>query len=300
MSIFFALAVPSIGQMQGELQGAWSGLWLEKQALGFHSCLALICSMAMMWRGRAYWPWCIGIVLSLIAIVGSQGVTALGMTAIAVATGLWIRLFYHGFASKLTGSWIAAFAALALIPALTGAFDAVLRLSGKTSDLSGRREIWEGVTTVADMRPMQGWGFQAIWRTKDDMTSPLQWILERADFVPANAHSSWLDIYLQLGQPGVILLAICMIWAWLSLFFKAKIDNRALAFSGATFAAITFISFSETNLVMPMDLQWALVCLLAVKLYLTPPITDTVQRPLIEPQTAQGSLDGDLYTYGDN
>jgi exopolysaccharide production protein ExoQ len=295
-SVVIAVTIPSLGQMQGELQGAWSGVWLEKQALGFYASLALICALAMVWRGPRYWYWWLAIGMCVIAILGSTGVTAIGMAAIGVATALWLRLFYHDFSSKLTGSWLAALAGIAAVPALMGAFDIVLRITGKTSDLSGRREIWEGVTTVANMRPMEGWGFQSIWRTKDDMTSPLHWILERAEFVPANAHSSWLDMYLQLGQVGVILLGLCMFWVWGSLIVKSGIENRHLAFAGAVFAAITFISFSETNLVMPMDLQWTLAQILSVKILLTPTTTSKSTAP-IQPHEIGQPEDENWFTY---
>jgi exopolysaccharide production protein ExoQ len=117
---------------------------------------------------------------------------------------------------------------------------------------------------------MTGWGFQTIWTGEFIMTSPYQWIMDWTDFKPANAHSAWLDVYLQLGRPGVAILAFCLGWAWFGVLFKSPHDGAAAAFAGANLMAITFISFTETNLAGTMDLQWLLFVLISTKLFATP------------------------------
>lgn len=299
ISLLLALLAPEIGQMQGELQGAWSGAWAEKQSLGFHACLGMIAALAMVWRGHGYHVWWIGVVICLIAIVGSRGTTALIMAAVGLALGVWFRVFYNGFARKLIGSWVAFAGAIILVPLSAFVYETVLNASGKTDDLSGRREIWESVNMVGNMRPDHGWGYQAIWRNKDDPTSPMQWVIENAQFTPANAHSSWLDMYLQLGKPGVVLLAICLLWAWAALIIKSGVNNRVLSFCAASLGAITFISFSETNLAVPMEFQWFLVTLIGTKLYLTP-AADHEKKPnshSLSTAPDAGTFDGDTFTY---
>jgi hypothetical protein len=57
--------------------------------------------------------------------------------------------------------------------------------------------------------------------------------------------------------------------------------------------AITFISFTETNLMAPMDLQWFLVVLLATKLHLE-------YRAQPKPDKGHpngGTMDGDTFTF---
>jgi exopolysaccharide production protein ExoQ len=300
-SIILAVFLPKMGQMQGELAGAWSGAWDEKQSLGFHACFGLVAAMAMLWRGPKYRLWWIGIALCLVAIVGSTGKTALVMVVVAIAAGLWLRIFYRGFFGKVTGSWLAALGGIALVPLASGTLGFLLTAFGKSTDFTGRTGVWEAVKNVADMRPNQGWGFQTIWRDKDSMTSPFQWITDRVEFLPANAHSSWLDAYLQLGRPGVVLLVVCMVWAWLGIFVRPKTSNIAIAFSGAILAAITFISFTETNLVTSMELQWVLVVLLTTKLFLGD--SDTSESPAnsnqMEAEAHSGILEGDTFTYSD-
>ncbi|NJR20574.1 MAG: O-antigen ligase family protein [Hyphomonadaceae bacterium] len=213
LSVALALIAPQIGQMQGELAGAWSGVWAEKQALGFHASLALLAALAMLWRGEQMWVWVGAIGLSLMIIIASRSTTAIVMTGIGVGLLTWFGLFYRGFAAKLIGTWVAYAGAILAVPLSAYAYEALLTVSGKTSDLSGRREIWDGVRALGDMRPELGWGYQGIWRGEQDMISPMQWIIDRAQFAPANAHSSWLDAYVQLGSP----VWCCWWFVWFGL-----------------------------------------------------------------------------------
>jgi exopolysaccharide production protein ExoQ len=295
LSVLLAVGLPKIGQMQGLHQGAWAGAWAEKQGMGIYASLGFVAALAMASRGLKYALWWLAALLCLVAIAGTTSKTALVMTLVALAVGLWLRIFYRGMLGKVMGGWVIALGAILAVPVATGQFDFVLKALGRTSDLTGRTDVWEAVRKVAEMRPDQGWGFQAVFRGKDIMTSPFQWISERTDFLPANAHSSWLDIYIQLGNIGVALLVIAMVWTWAGLFFARKVDNYALAFTGATLAAITFISFTETNLVAPMELQWFLVVLLACKLYMPAESADT--GGLAQEDDQNGLLNGDTFTY---
>jgi exopolysaccharide production protein ExoQ len=295
-SVVLAIVMPSIGQMQGDHQGAWAGAWAEKQAMGIYACLGVLAALAMAWMGPKYWPWWIVVIICALGVIGSTSKTALVMMFGAVLAAFWLRIFYRGFMGKVIGGWFAAFGAILAIPIATGSFDFALKALGRTSDLTGRTDVWEAVQNVANMRSNQGWGFQAVFRGKDDMTSPYQWITEATDFLPANAHSSWLDIYLQLGRPGFILLCLSMVWVWLGLIVGRKIDNYALSFAGATIAALTFVSFTETNLVAPMELQWFLIVLLGAKLFVP---LGQLDRPAQTNTAASqdGVLDGDTFTY---
>jgi exopolysaccharide production protein ExoQ len=290
-SLIVVVAMPSVGRMQDIHLGAWSGAWAEKQGMGIYASHGLMAALTMVWRGQAYRWWWLGVLICAIGIIGTTSKTALIMTFLALAVGFWFRIFYRGLLGKVIGGWLAALGAILIIPIATGSVDGLLKAMGKSSDLTGRADIWSAVQKVADMRPDHGWGYQAIFRGKDDMTSPYQWINEWTDFLPANAHSSWLDVYVQLGHIGVALLIACVIWAWIGLFVTREKSNRSIAFIAATLAPITFISFTETNLLVGMELQWILFTLLACKLFMPgdeQAATDSGQ---------DGTLAGDTFTY---
>lgn len=92
--------------------------------------------------------------------------------------------------------------------------DALLGALGKGSDLTGRIEIWEAVWARAIERPVLGNGFASPWVPWDPAFDG--WILNHGLTV-FHAHNMWLDVFLQLGIVGVLLMAI----AWLALLWRA-------------------------------------------------------------------------------
>lgn len=293
LSLFLVFAMPSVGTMQDIHQGAWSGAWAEKQGMGIYASHGLLVSLAMVWRGPSYRWWWLGVAMCGVAIIGTTSKTALMMTVLALAFGFWLRIFYRGVLGKVIGGWLAALGAILAIPIATGALDFLLKALGKSTDLTGRTDIWAAVQKIGDMRPDRGWGYQAVFRGEDDITSPYQWITQWTDFSPVNAHSSYLDMYLQLGHTGVALLVVCVIWSWIGLFMARGISNDVMSFAGATLLSVTFTSFTETNLMAPMELQWVLIILLGSKL-LMPAETNTT--PIAQ---SHGTLRGDTFTYED-
>ncbi|GAA2894020.1 O-antigen ligase family protein [Microbacterium esteraromaticum] len=92
--------------------------------------------------------------------------------------------------------------------------DSLLALLGKGSDLTGRIEIWQAVWDRAITRPVLGNGFSSPWVPWDPAFDG--WILNHGLSV-FHAHDMWLDVFLQLGVVGVVLMAV----AWLALTWRA-------------------------------------------------------------------------------
>lgn len=298
ISVLLALALPRAGVMQEIHAGAWAGAWPEKQLLGIFACHGVIATLAMASMGRksSLW-WLLGTGVCFVAIIGSTGKTALLMCFMAVATGIWLKIFNRGVLGAVIAGWLGLVVGGLGILLVSGGLDYILNALGRTSDLTGRTEIWDAVKKLGDMRPMTGWGFLSIWRGEDVMTSPYQWVMEWTDFKPANAHSAWLDIYIQLGRPGFVLLALCVGWAWYAILFRGNVNHTATAFAGANLMGVSFISFTETNLVGAMDMQWLFVPLLGAKLYYD--YRQPKQRPDTsdKPRKGSGYLDGDTFTF---
>jgi hypothetical protein len=70
-------------------------------------------------------------------------------------------------------------------------------------------------------------------------------------------------------------------------------EGASNAFAGAVLMAVTFTSFTETNLMAPMDLQWTLVPLIATKLWLDFRF-EKAKKPML---SEAGKLDGDVFTF---
>lgn len=95
--------------------------------------------------------------------------------------------------------------------------DALFGVLGRGADLVGREGVWAEVIARADQHPVVGWGFSTPWIATEPLIDG--WILDDGR-TAVQAHSMWLDAYLQLGGIGVFLLALVFLaYVWRSWFF---------------------------------------------------------------------------------
>jgi O-antigen ligase len=90
-------------------------------------------------------------------------------------------------------------------------------LVGRESDLTGREGIWDVVLAKAWERPWTGWGFATPWNPADPAFD--RWIVDHGQTV-MQAHNMWVDVFLQLGIIGVVLIAMTYLaFVWRAWFF---------------------------------------------------------------------------------
>ncbi|MFT4135095.1 O-antigen ligase family protein [Microbacterium sp.] len=95
--------------------------------------------------------------------------------------------------------------------------DALLDVLGRSSDLTGRSDIWAAVWARAMERPVLGWGFSTPWVPTDPAFDG--WIVDHGQTV-MQAHDMWLDVLLQLGVVGAAVMAFAYLaFVWRSWFF---------------------------------------------------------------------------------
>jgi hypothetical protein len=82
-------------------------------------------------------------------------------------------------------------------------FPQILRLLGKSSDLTNRGEIWTAVIDLAQQRPVFGWGWVSYWVP---WVAPFDHLAENNGVRQLHAHDAWLDIWLQLGIVGLVVM----------------------------------------------------------------------------------------------
>jgi hypothetical protein len=117
---------------------------------------------------------------------------------------------------------------------LTGALgfwllrDPLFTLLGRSSDLTGREEIWQAVLERAVQQPLIGWGYSTPWIATDPAFD--EWIVDHGQTV-MQAHNMWVDVFLQLGLIGVFLMGVLYLaFIWRSWFFavdRPRWDLRA-------------------------------------------------------------------------
>lgn len=93
----------------------------------------------------------------------------------------------------------------------------ILRLLGKSSDLTGRVTIWRSVYHLAVERPVVGWGWTGWWQP---YLSPFADLAHRKGVVYLQAHNAYLDVWFQLGFIGLALFLAVIVttaarsWWW--------------------------------------------------------------------------------------
>jgi exopolysaccharide production protein ExoQ len=76
---------------------------------------------------------------------------------------------------------------------------------GKDPTLTGRTNIWPQVLEMIWAKPWLGYGYNGFW---NDWNSPGATVWYAVNWTPPNAHSGFLDLWLDVGLLGVIIFAI--------------------------------------------------------------------------------------------
>lgn len=100
-----------------------------------------------------------------------------------------------------------AVSGVALVTTLWLLREDLFELLGRSSDLSGRKEIWATVGERFSESPIFGWGYSVPWVPTDPFFDG--WIIDRGVTV-MQAHSTWFDVAMQLGVVGVLFFAVAL------------------------------------------------------------------------------------------
>lgn len=153
----------------------------------------------------------------------------------------------------------------------------LLGLLGRSADLTGRSDkIWTKVLERAGEHPIFGNGFSSPWIPTDPAFD--EWITDHGITV-FHAHNMWLDVLLQLGAVGVVLMAVAygtLLWrSWFFAVDRPRWDlDGARPFSPLTllpslFTVVLLVQgFSESTPIMLWG--WMLLVLLSFKLKSVP------------------------------
>ncbi|WOF24189.1 O-antigen ligase family protein [Microbacterium betulae] len=259
----------------GRLQGAVG----NSNLLGILCLLALVV-FALRLADRApspamRWIWTVvaaylfvraGSATALVAVVAVVGVLA--------AAVLMRRAERPDERSRLYALFT-AIAAAGIVLVLV-ARDRLLELVGREGDLTGREGIWGAVFERAIERPVAGNGFASPWLPWDPAFD--RWIVDHGITV-FHAHNMWLDVFLQLGGVGVVLVAgafAALVWrSWFFAVDRPRWDIRA----DRPYQAVALLPTLVVTMLLVQGLTesgpimlwgWLLVTMLAFKIKSAP------------------------------
>jgi len=200
--------------------GRIQGIVGNANHLGFLALLGLIAFSIQWATGNAGKRWSIiWITLAALTLFLTRSATVSVALAAAVVTLLGLLLIRSRHTERARRLTAVGFVAISVAGA-GAAFalrDTIFGLLGKSSDLTGRAEIWQSVIALAEQRPAFGWGWISFWMP---WVEPFKDRVVRNGVVQVQAHDAWLDVWLQLGYIGVFVFAALVIStlvrAWLA------------------------------------------------------------------------------------
>jgi exopolysaccharide production protein ExoQ len=214
-----------------DFEGRIQGIMGNANLLGPVALLAIIVFSIRLASGAPrrflLWTW-IGVAAFLFVRAGSATayVAAAGVAIVLTTVLLMRRTKRPGERTR----YYVAYAAVGVggLFALWALRDAIFGALGRTADLTGREAIWDAVLARAAERPWVGWGFATPWAPWEPAFDG--WIIDHGQTV-LQAHNMWVDVRMQLGIIGVVLLALLYLaFVWRSWFFavdRPRWDLRA-------------------------------------------------------------------------
>ena len=180
-------------------------------------------------------------------------ILVLGLTVYFSLRKLSVNSSRVGYAIMFSVGGVALFFSLANLILDTSLLRIIASIFGRDATLTGRTDlIWSKLVPIAMEHPILGVGYGAFWiKSIDfDFTMPIN-----------QAHNGYLDVFMELGIVGLVLLCICL----LSYFVKARlsfdIDRDWASLQMAFLAMVIVHNWTETSFLRSTILMWNLFLL---------------------------------------
>ncbi|TAM83892.1 MAG: O-antigen ligase family protein [Acidobacteria bacterium] len=136
-------------------------------------------------------------------------------------------------------------------------FTSIVQLFGRNSTLTGRTDLWKALIAM-DTHPLFGTGFESFW-----LGNRLEQLWSMFPWQPNEAHNGYLEVYLNLGWVGVILLANLLVTGYRRLIDVYRRDPMAGSLRLAYFSAAAAYNFAEAGFRM-LDPMWIFLLLAVI------------------------------------
>lgn len=293
LSILFIRFYPSLGRFYSR-GGApeWTGVGTDKNALGM---ICMLFGVSLLWRGLTIYKsrggkrrrqelWAIGVVfamiLYLLLIANSQTALACFVMAdlLIVATAFRPAFRKPGFVSLLAGGMLTVSFCVLFLGIGGGALSAI----GRDSSLTGRTQVWQTVLPYAKS-PWFGAGYENFW-----IGERIQ-LFNRILGGLNQAHNGYIEIYLNLGWVGLILLSAIIVAGYRNIMKGLRSSPETSRLKLAFFFICLVYNFTEASFKMmsPVWILFLLAVMAVPKQILRSRISvSAVQGPAVEVGTS--------------
>ena len=185
-------------------EATWNGLFPHKNGFGHVLAIGTVCVLSLGLRTRVSYMLsgiCFAGILALTAAAQSR--TSLLISLLMVSLWPLLTVLHWRQRTRRTLGMVISLIAVGLLYVGLQAADALAAGLGRSSDMTGRTEIWAlSVDSILD-RPVLGFGLSGFWDVSEDSAR----IRSVIGWDTPYAHSAYIDTTLQLGVVGLILCA---------------------------------------------------------------------------------------------
>lgn len=280
LSILMVFAVPSIGVHQDVNAGMWRGIWYEKNQMGM--VMAAGGTAAAAWAASEDGRWktpLLTILLCFLLVLAARSKTSLLciMLGVGMVGALWtlkrggpalaVATVWMGVVGGAAGWWLWTYESAEILAAL-----------GKDPSLTGRTGIWDALFVKIAERPWTGYGYNAFWGLDSE---PALWVRYQTGWVVPSAHNGWIDLLVQLGWPGAVLVGTIMTSSYVLTLLRLPTAGLREGFWGIAYLSVyVLLTFSESVLLSAQSLPWTLcLAILARAVYPEPPFDRVTLAP---------------------
>jgi exopolysaccharide production protein ExoQ len=263
LSLACILFLPSYGISNSvEDHGQWRGIFSQKNGLG---CVMAL-SVLVEWQLPAHTRFSkvvkgLALLISAVLLVFSSSLTS--MVAL-VGSVLFIEI-YRLATQRLRIPLYAIVSVILLIIAsgvmvLIADTKGVTSALGRSSDLTGRTEIWSLVMSYIPERPVLGYGYSGFWNG----ASPESIAVDRVMGVMIMySHNGYLEILLTLGAAGFV-LTLGFLGTGIKRAVYCSERNRSIMDHWPLAFLFFFLLYNLTECtILWQDLEWA-ICVATV------------------------------------
>jgi exopolysaccharide production protein ExoQ len=223
LSIFTALFLPSIGTMPGFYGGAWRGIYAHKNILARNLDIATIAFILLALSYPRRWMLLSGLLVLTVGTIFMSG----SATAIIILLALVLLVPLGRVVQRsrtIAGPFMIGLVLLISAPLISTFADLTTYLGviGKDETLTGRTQLWSFLIDMAREKPILGYGYSGFWHAGNGPSGQV-WLA--FEWLPTHAHNGLLDLWLELGIVGVIVLGTVLAIAFRDAVIVARTEH---------------------------------------------------------------------------
>jgi len=254
-SFLFSLFLPFYG-LSRDHEGAWQGIFDQKNVLGHIMMISSFVFFLLCIDEKGFrWIKLALLILTFVLLVRSQSVTSTIIVLVIYCLMLLFKSLQWNFYSRAALFCLYILTAVGTVGWIYENQNFILNVIGRSSDLSGRSQLWESVIPIVEKHLLLGHGYSAFWiegGAREDIWYLVQW-------ETPHSHNGFLDVWLDVGLIGVFTVGLSFLQAFHNSIKYVKQKNTWEALWPLIYLTSFLIyNFFESAFVGHNSIYWVL------------------------------------------